>query len=184
MIVRKQIATLIPVSLINSQPKTILRKFPLQVSYHKKAEKFLRARHNAYVPMAESVYLSDSNDIVEAELVLYFSFLILGGHIGLPAMFATIFLAPKQSKRDPTYISVLLSWIVFATSALFLWVDLMQLHIFDSDQRRQGSTRESRRLSLRINQTMPCVYSKLRWFTPGLYCTLSFHSRCLKIHIS
>ncbi|KLO13774.1 hypothetical protein SCHPADRAFT_346019 [Schizopora paradoxa] len=57
---------------------------------------------------------------MQAELVLYFVLLILGGHIGLPAAFTTIFIAPKQSKRHPTYISVLLSWIVFATSALFL----------------------------------------------------------------
>ncbi len=58
--------------------------------------------------------------IIESMLVVYFVLLIIGGHVGLPAALATIFFAPKQTKRHPTFISVLISWFVFATSALFL----------------------------------------------------------------
>ncbi|KLO13773.1 hypothetical protein SCHPADRAFT_346163 [Schizopora paradoxa] len=52
--------------------------------------------------------------------VVYYVLPLLGGHIGIPISLATIFFARNQSKRDPTYISFLISWSVFATSDLIL----------------------------------------------------------------
>lgn len=52
--------------------------------------------------------------------IFYYVLPILGGHIGIPISLATIFFAKNQSKRHPTFISFLVSWIVFSSTDLVL----------------------------------------------------------------
>ncbi|KAL5533675.1 hypothetical protein ACEPAG_135 [Sanghuangporus baumii] len=50
----------------------------------------------------------------------FFAFHIIGGHVGLPMAFITMVVLKTLARRHPTLISLLLSWIVYATANLLL----------------------------------------------------------------
>ena len=57
-----------------------------------------------------------------AVLVLYFALLIIGGNNGLPIALATSLLSKNVPKRWVTYINMIISWIMFSTSRLLVYV--------------------------------------------------------------
>lgn len=56
-----------------------------------------------------------------AILDAYYTFLILGGQIGLPIVLLTMFLNGAGSRRHPTLINMLVSWMLYAIANLLLW---------------------------------------------------------------
>lgn len=57
-----------------------------------------------------------------AILDVYFAILIAGGQIGLPITLLTMFFNGKGSRRHPTLINVLVSWMLYAIVNLLLCV--------------------------------------------------------------
>ena len=55
-------------------------------------------------------------------LILYFTLLIIGGNIGLPIALATSLLSKNVPKRRVTYTNMIMSWIMFSTSRLLVYV--------------------------------------------------------------
>ncbi len=58
----------------------------------------------------------NGNDV----LIVYYFFVVLGGQIGLPILLATFFFGRGLKQRCSGLISVLVSFFLFATSALLL----------------------------------------------------------------
>lgn len=68
----------------------------------------------------------------DATLDVYFIFLILGGHIGLPLSLATMYMTKDINRRHPTLINLLCTWILYATAGLILFVySLLHLTLFN-----------------------------------------------------
>ena len=71
-------------------------------------------------PEAPRIDLGSSGLVV---LKTYFALLLVGGHVGLPLALGTMFASRTASRRYPTLINMLVSWIVYATAALLLCVN-------------------------------------------------------------
>lgn len=68
-------------------------------------------------PEAPKINLGSSGHAI---LKAYLSLLLIGGNAGLPLALGTMFVSGTASKRYPTLINMLVSWIVFATASLLL----------------------------------------------------------------
>ena len=78
-------------------------------------------------PEAPRIDLGSSGHAVQKA---YFALLLVGGHVGLPLALGTMFVSRSASRRYPTLINMLVSWIVYATAALLLYVDIFRLYNF------------------------------------------------------
>ena len=58
----------------------------------------------------------------QAVLRAYLSLLLIGGNVGLPLVLGTLVVSHTASRRYPTLINMLISWITYATAALLLCV--------------------------------------------------------------
>ncbi|KAL5519511.1 hypothetical protein ACEPAH_1194 [Sanghuangporus vaninii] len=75
----------------------------------------------SYYPIVRSLKPAiDLGSHKDAILNTFFAFHIIGGHVGLPIAFITMVILKTLARRHPTLISLLLSWIVYATANLLL----------------------------------------------------------------
>ncbi len=58
----------------------------------------------------------------EILLIFYYSVLALGAQVGLPLVLATAFFGRNQPRRHPTFINIVIAWLLYGVAALFLSV--------------------------------------------------------------
>ncbi|KLO13767.1 hypothetical protein SCHPADRAFT_940095 [Schizopora paradoxa] len=69
------------------------------------------------VQSAPAIELGPHREVV---LIFYYSVLVLGAQVGLPLVLATAFFGRNQPRRHPAFINIVIAWLVYGISALFL----------------------------------------------------------------
>lgn len=71
------------------------------------------------VQSTPAIELGPHRDVV---LIFYYSVLVLGAQVGLPLVLATAFFGRNQPRRHPAFINIVIAWLLYGASALFLSV--------------------------------------------------------------
>lgn len=56
----------------------------------------------------------------EIVLGVYYSILVLGGHVGIPLIVSSMVFAKTINHRHPTLINMLVLWFIYTTASLLL----------------------------------------------------------------
>lgn len=74
-------------------------------------------------PLKPAIDLGSHKDAI---MDVFFSFHIIGGHVGLPLVLATMVAMNIIARRHPTLINLLVSLIVYSTANLLLYAHTLQ----------------------------------------------------------
>ncbi|EJD03587.1 uncharacterized protein FOMMEDRAFT_139814 [Fomitiporia mediterranea MF3/22] len=77
----------------------------------------LSPTHPSVLSLKPAIDLGPHKDAI---LDVFFAFLIIGGHVGLPLALTTMVILKTVAHRHPTLLNLLASWIVYATANLLL----------------------------------------------------------------
>lgn len=86
----------------------------------------MKGPSSSYVTVPSLKPAIDLGPHKDAIMDVFFSFHIIGGHITLPLTLATMVILRTVARRHPTLINLLISWVVYATANLLLYVYLIQ----------------------------------------------------------
>lgn len=75
------------------------------------------SNHSIARPLKPAINLGVHKDAI---MDAFFSFHIIGGHVGLPLVLATMVVVKTVAQRHPTLINLLVSLIVYSTANLLL----------------------------------------------------------------
>ena len=71
-------------------------------------------------PTVQSTLAIELGPHREGLLIFYYSILVLGAMVGLPLVLATAFFGRNQPRRHPTFINIVIAWLLYGISALLL----------------------------------------------------------------